>query len=98
MVAFEDGSGGALYHAGGVWTACALSLRHIAKWNGSSWADLAGGIDGSAYALAGYDDGSGPALYVGGSFTEAGGVAVDGLAKWSGTPWSAVNLGPASVV
>ena len=68
MVAFDDGSGPALYAGGSFTTAGGASASYIAKWNGTSWsAWLPGsGMNGPVQALAVFDDGSGPALYAGG--------------------------------
>jgi len=75
--------GGNFLHAGDVGY-----VNNIAKWNGSAWSSLSGGVTGGGvYALAVFDDdgsGSGlPGLYVGGGFTAAGGVAMSRIAKWS---------------
>lgn len=64
-------------------------VNHIAKWNGTTWSGVGGGLDGPGFALAvvGQD------LYVGGSFTNAGGIRATNIARWDGTNWSAVGLG-----
>ena len=66
---------------------------YIAKWDGSSWAALGSGLNGSVHALTVFDDGGGPALYAGGSFTSAGGVAASRIAKWDGSSWAALGSG-----
>jgi trimeric autotransporter adhesin len=87
-VAFDDGSGPALFvgglfpHAGGT------LVNHVSKWDGQRWSALGSGTNGDVNALAVYDDGNGPALYAGGSFTEAGGVPASNFARWDGTSWS----------
>ncbi len=73
-------------------------VNRIARWNGSQWEDLGGGVTGRSNAtsvntMAMFDDGSGPALFVGGFFTRAGGVVAENLAKWDGQSWSAVGSG-----
>lgn len=96
LAVFDDGTGPALYAAGGFVTAGGVTAKGLAKWNGSSWSAVGGGLGGtnpSARALAVYDDGSGPALCVAGFFTSAGGVPVNGIAKWDGANWTALGSG-----
>jgi hypothetical protein len=97
MVVFDDGTGAALYIGGDFTSAGGVGVNNIARWNGTSWSDVGGGVTGDASAavnaLAVLDDGSGPALYAGGWFTNAGGVPVSNVAKWNGTNWSAIGAG-----
>ena len=74
----------------------------VAKWDGSQWSPLGGGINafvefGMVYALAQFDeDGAGPnppRLFAAGKFSEAGGNPITNLARWDGTAWSAVGGG-----
>jgi hypothetical protein len=81
-------------YAGGRFTnASGVPVSRLAKWNGSAWTDLAGGVTGtgsfsvSALASVGTD------IYAAGSFTNAGGVDVNRIAKWNGTGWSALGSG-----
>ena len=101
LASFDDGSGPALY-AGGYFLSGggAPGTSAIARWDGSSWSGLAGGMDAggsipSVTALTVFDDGSGtgPALYAGGRFTSAGGLPVNNIAKWDGTSWSTLGSG-----
>ena len=91
LVEFDDGGGPALY-AGGVFTmAGGQPAAHIARWDGTSWSAVGGGVDDVVRALHVHDDGSGAKLYAGGIFTNAGGVPATGLAAWDGSSWSAVG-------
>ena len=77
-------------NSGGV----ALSANRIAKWDGSSWGALGGGMNGPVRVLAI----SGSDVYAGGWFdyaTNSGGVAVtvNNIAKWTGVSWSALGSG-----
>jgi len=98
LAVFDDGGGPALY-AGGVFTSAgSVAANSIAKWDGSTWSALGGGVtggvaNGGVYALTVYDDGSGPALYAGGDFTTAGGASANRIAKWDGSTWSALGGG-----
>ena len=71
--------------------------RGVARWDGSGWSDLGGGIDGWGWAdsVIVFDDGlgAGPALYVGGWFNAVGGVPAKNIARWDGTSWSALADG-----
>lgn len=91
---FDDGSGPALFVGGSFRTAGGVATRRIARWDGSSWSAVGGGMDdGAVLALAPFDDGTGPALYVGGSFTSAGGIPAQSIARWDGSGWSPVGGG-----
>lgn len=66
----------------------------VARWDGSRWQSLAGGLsraDGAhAYALATL----GGDIYVAGRFSHAGGVAASNIARWRpGVGWSALGSG-----
>jgi len=84
-----------LYVGGYFITAGGNSALRIAKWNGTSWSIVGGGMSGTnaeVRALGLHDpDGPGPALPVlvaAGTFTSAGGVAVSNIASWDGHQWS----------
>ncbi len=67
---------------------------NIARWNGTEWRAMAGGMSGPVLSLAVTPQG---ALYAGGSFAFAGGNIVDNVARWnasagSGT-WEALFAG-----
>ncbi len=96
---WDDGTGEGIYFSGLFELAGQVPVQNIAKWNGSRWASLGGGITrGAAPAIAvcmtTHDDGSGEALYVGGLFTSAGGApATTYIARWNGSEWSSVGGG-----
>ncbi len=94
LTVFDDGAGPALY-AGGYFTSAGgvAATSRIAKWDGSNWAALGGGMDYIVNALTVFDDGGGPALYAGGLFTTAGGVAASQIAKWDGSSWAVLGTG-----
>ena len=77
--AVVDGSGN-VYIGGDFSFVGGVFANHIAKWNGSSWAALGGGIDDEVSALVA----SGSDVYAGGGF---------GIAKWDGSIWSALGSG-----
>lgn len=59
-----------------------VAAQYVARWNGSSWAALAGTIPGIPFPLA-YD--SGGILYAG------GGAATSNLWSWNGVQWSQIG-------
>jgi hypothetical protein len=98
LAVFDDGTGPALYAAGGFETAGGVTVNHVARWDGISWSALSGPSDtgigdsyASVFALTVFDDGSGPALYAGGDFSTAGGLSVTRVARWDGISWSALS-------
>jgi hypothetical protein len=96
----DDGSGNGqvLYVGGGFHAADGAPADGLAKWNGSSWSDVGGGIDpvqsAHVYALASFDDdGDRRAdLFAGGDFLGTANAPAAGFALWAhcagpGTPY-----------
>ncbi|MCC5807879.1 MAG: hypothetical protein JJU00_16250 [Opitutales bacterium] len=98
LAVYGPGDDQALYAAGTFTEGGGSPGNRVARWNGSAWESVGGGISGAVYALAVFDDGSGPKLYAGGSFTNAGGNAAGRIARWDGNAWEAVEGGFASGV
>lgn len=92
MVLFDDGSGLALYAAGGFTSLSGTPAASVAKWDGISWTALGGGLVGFVNQLCVFDDGSGPALYAAGSL---GGFSVR---RWTGAIWAPVIGGSTPAV
>jgi hypothetical protein len=97
MVVFDDGTGPALYAGGQFRTAGGVPAESVARWDGTAWSAVGGGITGGSltrvYVLAVFDDGRGPALYAGGDFDLAGGTQANNVARWDGTAWSPLGDG-----
>jgi hypothetical protein len=97
LAVWDDGGGEKLY-AGGTFTQSGTTPMHgLARWNGSTWRIVGGGISGQKLevkALTVFDDGrgDGPVLYVGGRFESVGGMPANGLARWDGTSWDTTGL------
>ncbi len=91
LAVWDDGSGPALYAGGSFGRAGGVVVNRVAKWDGSGWSALSGGVSGTVWVLAVWDDGGGEALYAGGQFTNADGLGVNRVAKWDGTSWSALS-------
>ena len=83
---------GALYVGGQFHSAGGISVSNIAKWNGSSWAVVGGGIGDTIAFVRGLFDFEGK-LYAGGGFLSAGPVTAWNIASWNDTSWSAVGGG-----
>ncbi|MCA0268225.1 MAG: T9SS type A sorting domain-containing protein [Bacteroidetes bacterium] len=68
---------------------------YVARWDGSAWSALGGGVNNVVRAIAV----SGSDVYIGGFFSSAyssGTTPVDGtsrIAKWNGSAWSALGGG-----
>lgn len=84
LLVFDDGSGPALYVGGSFTHIGGAAVNRIARWNGTTWTDLAGGMSSTVFALAVYKN----ALYAAGNFTVAGGVGCNYIARWTGTAWA----------
>lgn len=101
MCVHDDGDGPDLYIGGNFTTANGVSCYKIARYDGTNFSPLAGGIGLPSpaapivYALASFDDGSGQALYAGGAFSTADGanIPADRIARWDGSAWSALASG-----
>lgn len=107
LAVFNDGAGDgpSLYVGGRFVLAGGATVNRIAKWNGSEWSALGGGLGSlngvaspSVFALAVFDDGGGPALYAGGNFNAALlGIGAfrpaHSIAKWDGDIWSSLGNG-----
>ncbi|MEN9845839.1 MAG: hypothetical protein RIS36_986, partial [Pseudomonadota bacterium] len=79
---------GMIYVGGPFTTAGGVSANNLARWNGSAWSGVGGGVNSPVASLC--TDGANN-LYVGGQFTSAGASSITGLAKWNGTTWSSVG-------
>jgi hypothetical protein len=77
-------------HAGGV------EVSYVARWDGSTWSDVGGGvsmIDGGPTGLRGVDVYLGDLVIVG-ALDFAGGVEANNVARWDGMSWHPVGSGP----
>lgn len=87
LVAFDDGTGSKLYVTGLFETAGNAVSASIARWTGTTWESLEGGVQDGSFTSAGvmhvFDDGQGAQLFVGGFFQIAGGMHANNLAVWS---------------
>jgi hypothetical protein len=85
---FDDGSGLALFAGGALDIAGGVFAENIAKWDGTSWSDVGGGLPEIPYGLGQFDDGSGPALYATGFQGSSGNSPTRRVARWDGSTWT----------
>jgi hypothetical protein len=89
--------GGDLIVGGDFEKAGGLTVNHIARWDGTSWHSVGGGVSGGGLPVTGTCvrclGVSGGRLIVGGSFTKAGEVDVNNIAAWDGSSWTALGSG-----
>ncbi|MDQ2769419.1 MAG: T9SS type A sorting domain-containing protein [Bacteroidota bacterium] len=83
---------GDVYAGGNFYQAGSQSVTGLARWNGTAWSTVGGGLSSYAEVRALAFDATG-SLYVGGSFASAGGSAAAGIARWSGSAWSSLGGG-----
>jgi hypothetical protein len=102
LALFNEGQGRRLFAAGRFEFCGDTVVNNIARWDGSAWTAVGGGIEPTTanpspiiLATAVHNDGAGWALYVGGSFRAAGGVPVSNVARWTGAAWESVGDGVA---
>src|SRR5206468_490694 len=83
-----------LYAAGNFTNSGSSLTRNIARWNGSDWEEIGGGVGGQVNGLA--TDAS--HLYVGGEFYTVGSLSASCIAAWDGANWSTLGGGVSSNV
>jgi hypothetical protein len=79
---------GDLYVGGHFNKAGGSDALRVARWNGTQWHPLAGGVTGpfNSHIVYGMDV-LGSNVYVGGSFTQVNGSAATSFAWWNGSQW-----------
>ena len=60
-----------------------VPASRIARWDGSAWHALGGGVNDWVYCLAMFNG----ELIAGGEFTQAGGAPASRIARWDGSAW-----------
>ena len=86
--------GSDVYVAGGFTSINGTTVNRIAKWNGTSWSALGGGLPSPTGQLGGVRlAAAGNELIAIGDFTVAGGGPADRIARWNGTAWSPLGTG-----
>jgi trimeric autotransporter adhesin len=81
-------SGSDLYVGGTFSSAGLLTVKNIARWDGTQWhslgTDSANGVNLGVFAIAEWEG----EIYVGGMFSQAGGAPARRIARWDGLGWS----------
>jgi hypothetical protein len=77
--------GSNMVFAGAFTRAGSINVNNIAIWNGSSWSQLAGGLNDTVRALTVFSG----RLIAGGKFTNAG----NHIAAWDGSSWTSLGGG-----
>ena len=91
---WDDGSGESLYITGQFSIAGVPGSSNIARWDGSDWQPVGGGLNGNYSNAIKVFDGD---LIAAGYFADAGGVAgTEKLARWDGTSWHSMDAQSAS--
>ncbi|QKG79121.1 T9SS type B sorting domain-containing protein [Tenuifilum thalassicum] len=85
-----DNNGNVIY--GGEFTSAKGNLRKfVTIWDGTSFLDLIGGLNGKINAIC--VNATDNKIYVGGSFSIAGSVSANNIAVWNGSSWQALGSG-----
>jgi len=94
--------GSELYIGGYFSQAGGLPATNIAKWDGTNWSGVGGGVGyyagGSRYSGVNSIVSDGFDIFVAGVFTNAGALFVQNIAKWDGTNWTGLCTGLDNVV
>ncbi len=78
--------GGSFSQIGGI------AADSLARWDGSTWSEVGGGVSGEVHEIEFYDEGSGPVMFVGGNFQSVGGgLPIRMLARYAEGQWSEVG-------
>ncbi len=81
---------GQLYVGGNFATIGGVPATRVARWTGSAFAPLGGGLNSAPAAMTTYNS----ELVVGGGFTQAdGSVGASGIARWNGAQWRPLGGG-----
>ncbi|MGD9693699.1 MAG: hypothetical protein AB7G17_06400 [Phycisphaerales bacterium] len=85
---WNDGSGTSLYAAGNFQASGAATVRRFARWTGTEWVEVGGGVSDAVTRMVQFEVGGRPAVVLGGSFLDAGngtgGGAANRVAAWVG--------------
>ena len=88
---------GELYVGGDFFMINGMPVNRMAKYNGTTWSDVGGGIQGGlpkVFAMTVYNN----KLIVGGLLYQAGTIPANYIASWDGTQWDSLGAGTDYVV
>jgi trimeric autotransporter adhesin len=85
--------GADLYVGGDFDRAGGVPCSYVARWNGTTWSPLGGGINNFGWAMVWQLCKHQGRIYCAGAFGQAGSALSDNLAAWDGSQWHAVGAG-----
>ena len=86
-------SGGYVYVTGRFTSVGGVTVNNIARWNGSTWSALGGGLPTNPTGVLVRVAKMGPDLVATGNFTIADGAPANYIARWNGSSWSPMGAG-----
>lgn len=90
----DEDSNGTLYIIGSFTTINGITVKGVARWDGTTWHALGTGVDISAGSTNPMCMATiGTNVYIGGAFSSVSGVPTNMVAKWNGVSWSAIGSG-----
>ena len=87
---YDDGTGAALYAAGGMAVMGTTQGLGIFRWDGQEWTSIGEIAESQTVYCMGVWDGK---LVVAGTFTEIDGAPINRIATWDGTSWAPLGAG-----
>ncbi len=108
LAVYGQGPQRALYVGGLFNRAGSVTANNVARWDGSAWSNLAGGVPAAGistlrgvYTISAAAVNGAERLVVGGTFEFAGGQAANNIAAWDGAAWTTLGgglIGPATAI
>jgi hypothetical protein len=92
LAVFDDGSGPRLYAGGSFQQYSAPIFQRMARWDGSKWGPVGGGIDLIVHDLVRFDDGAGARLFACGQAVY-GTTPPSSVLTWDGANWGVPGPG-----
>ncbi|MEO1450949.1 MAG: T9SS type A sorting domain-containing protein [Bacteroidota bacterium] len=78
-----------LYVVGNFRSAGGMLVDGVAKWDGTTWANMGAGFNSTVYSIAVFEG----SIIVGGTFTRSGTTWINRIARWDSTGWAPLNFG-----
>jgi trimeric autotransporter adhesin len=99
VYSYASSPDGSIFAGGAFWMSGDVISSDIARWDGSQWHDLAGGMNQTVRSLAvGLRSGGSWDLIAGGVFTTAGALSASHIARWDGAEWHSLGAGTNGIV
>jgi hypothetical protein len=81
-----------LYAAGDFTLSGTTAMNHIAKYDGSQWASVGGGVSAASSSIYAIDIDSRGNILAGGRFQQIGSINARSLALWNGSVWTPFDI------